>query len=143
MAGNEYPGHPRVGVGAIVIHENRVLLIRRGVPPAQGLWAPPGGSVRLGETLEAAAARETLEETGLSIRVQHPVYSFDLIERDGAGRVRFHYVIVDFMAALTGGTLRAGDDADDARWFTADDVRALPVSENTRTLLDTIGFCRR
>jgi 8-oxo-dGTP diphosphatase len=140
MAGHEYPDHPRVGVGAIVIQGDKVLLIRRGAPPGKGLWAPPGGGVALGETLEAAVEREAREETGLTIRVGKAVYSFDLIERDDEGRVRFHYVIVDFRAEVLSGTLAAGDDAEDARWFTAAELDTIPVSNTTRRLLAAVGF---
>jgi ADP-ribose pyrophosphatase len=98
MAKKEYPDAPRVAVGAIVIHHQQVLLVLRGQPPSQGLWAIPGGSVELGETLQQAAEREIREETGLLIRAGEPVYIFDTVQRDDEGRVRFHYVIVDVLA---------------------------------------------
>jgi len=136
----EYPECPRVGVGAIVIDGNRVLLVRRGIPPSRGLWAIPGGGVEIGETLAAAAEREILEETGIRIEAGRPVYTFDFIERDDSGNVRFHYVIVDLAARYLKGEVRAADDAADARWLTWEELRDLPVSRNTLRVLREIGF---
>ena len=117
---NGYPQQPVVAVGAIVFEKDRVLLVRRGQPPSQDLWAIPGGRVKLGETLQEAAEREILEETGIRIRAGEPVYTFDYIERDGTSRPRFHYVIVDLRADFIDGELRAGDDAADVRWVSAE-----------------------
>lgn len=140
-APKQYPDAPRAAVGAVVIHENRVLLVQRGRPPAKGDWAIPGGSVRLGETLQAAAEREVLEETGVTVRAGDPVFTFDAIDRDNAGRVRFHYVIVDLAAEYVEGAPRPGDDAADARWIGPDEMDALTVNRVTRRLLaDRFGF---
>lgn len=136
----EYPDHPRVGVGAIVIEKDRVLLVCRGIPPSRGLWAIPGGGVEIGETLKDAAEREILEETGIRIEADRPVYSFDFIERDDEGEIRFHYVIVDFMARYLGGEVKAADDAADAKWLTWKEIQALPVSPNTLRVLRAVGF---
>ncbi len=136
----EYPDYPRVGVGAIVIEKERVLLVRRGIPPSLGLWAIPGGSVEIGETLKEAAEREILEETGVRIEADRPVYSFDFIERDENGEIRFHYVIVDLMARYAGGEVRAADDAADAKWLTWSEIESLPVSPNTLRVLRAVGF---
>ncbi len=106
MARSEYPDSPRVGVGAVVLREGRILLVRRGVPPALGLWAIPGGVLELGESLREAAEREILEETGITIRAGEPIFTCDVCERDSEGRVRFHYVIVD-LAAEQGGNCSA------------------------------------
>ncbi len=130
-----YPDHPRVAVGAVVFKDGRVLLVRRGQPPAEGLWAIPGGSVLLGETLQQAAEREILEETGIRITAGEPVLTFDVVQRDANGRVRFHYVIVDLDARYDGGRPRAGDDALEARWISQDRIGHLPVSATTRKLL--------
>jgi len=141
MSEREYPDSPRVAVGAIVIKDGQVLLVRRGQPPSEGLWAVPGGRVHLGETLQQAAEREIKEETGLSIHARDPVYTFDVILRDEAGRVRFHYVIVDLLADYINGTVCPGDDAREARWVTPDELERLPTNQATREVLQKLlGF---
>ena len=130
-----YPDAPRVAVGAVVFHDDCILLVRRGKPPADGQWALPGGTVELGETLTQAAEREIREETGIRVAAQEPIYVFDMVERDPEGRVRFHYVIVDFAARYLGGELHAGDDAADARWVSEAELKQLDVSPSTRQLL--------
>ncbi len=138
---NDYPANPRVAVGAVVFKDERVLLVRRGQPPAEDLWAIPGGSVEIGETLQAAAEREIQEETGIQIRAAKPVYTFDVIDRDRAGKIRFHYVIVDLAASYVSGELSAGDDAFDARWVSAQQLDLLKVSATTLQLLkDKFNF---
>jgi ADP-ribose pyrophosphatase len=122
-------------VGAIVFKGNRVLLVKRGRPPAQGQWAIPGGNIQLGERLQAAAEREILEETGITIRASRPVLTFDAIVKDDDGHVQFHYVIVDLVAEYVAGELRPGDDAADVRWVAADELAALNVSPPTLNLL--------
>ena len=134
-AARGYPDVPRVAVGAVVFHENRVLLIRRGQAPSDGQWAIPGGVVELGETLAQAAEREIREETGIQIAAQEPIYVFDVVERDPTDKVRYHYVIVDLAARYLGGELHAGDDAAEARWVSADEMKRLTVSPPTRQLL--------
>jgi len=133
----EYPGSPRVAVGAVVIHEDKLLMVYRGMPPAKGLWSIPGGMVELGETLQEATEREILEETGLVVRAGEPIFSFEIIDRDQQEKVRFHYVIIDLMADLVGGELRreGGDDAKMARWVPFEELTSLPMSEMTRELL--------
>ena len=138
---NDYPGNPRVAVGAVVFKEECVLLVRRGRAPAKDLWAIPGGSVEIGETLQEAAEREILEETGIQIRALKPIYTFDVIDRDAAGKVRFHYVIVDLAADYVMGEPVAGDDALEARWISAREINVLEVSAATLKLLKTrYGF---
>ena len=142
-AAGRYPECPVVAVGAVVFNEERVLLVRRGQPPSCDLWAIPGGKVRLGETLQTAAEREILEETGLTVRARQPVYTFDIIEQDAQGRIRFHYVIVDLIADYVAGTISAGDDAREVRWIGPDDIRRLEVSPQTVDLLQRkFGFGR-
>jgi 8-oxo-dGTP diphosphatase len=134
---SEYPSHPRVAVGAIVFKDERVLLVRRGQPPAQDLWAIPGGRIEIGESMQQAVEREIFEETGITICALDPVYTFDFIDRDELGRTRFHYVIVDFTADYVGGQIKAGDDAAAARWVSSDELASLKVSSKTRQLLKT------
>ena len=136
-----YPDLPRVAVGAVVLKDNRVLLVRRAKPPAQGLWAIPGGSVELGETLQQAAEREILEETGITIQANKTVYTFDLIEKDENNRIRFHYVIVDLMADYISGKPLPGDDADEVRWVSSEELKNLDVNPRTLTVLNSVfGF---
>ena len=136
-----YPLQPCVAVGAIVFKNNRVLLVRRGKPPAENLWAIPGGRVNIGETLQQAAEREIYEETGIVIEAGKPIYTFDVIDRDAHGRVRFHYIIVDVMGQYLRGTPRAADDARDARWVTPEMLARLQVNARTRRLLaERFGF---
>ncbi|SLM30564.1 ADP-ribose pyrophosphatase (fragment) [Desulfamplus magnetovallimortis] len=91
MQSSRYPKQPTLAVGAIVFKAQKVLLVKRGKAPAKGVWAIPGGRVKLGETLKLAAQREVLEETGITIKAGEPVYSFELIEYDENGAVKFHY----------------------------------------------------
>ena len=140
MSNREYPDHPRVGVGAVVFRDGRLLLVRRGAAPAQGLWAIPGGGLRLGETLQVGAEREILEETGITIRAGAPLFTCDSFERDGNGRIRFHYVIVDMAADYLGGDVKGADDALEARWVSPAEIRELPVTKTTLKLLTQLGF---
>ena len=111
----EFPEVPLLGVGAVLVHERRVLLVRRGREPLKGQWSLPGGLVEVGESLEAAVIREVAEETGLQVRPVELIELLDRIHRDGE-RVRYHYVIADYLCRVTGGELRAGSDADAVRW---------------------------
>jgi mutator protein MutT len=108
-------------VGAVLIHEGRVLLIKRGKEPLRGRWVVPGGTVELGETLEQALVREVREETGLTVRPREVVLVFDRIERDGES-VRYHYVIVDYLCDYVSGTPQAASDADDVALVAPEDL---------------------
>ena len=111
----EFPESPLVGVGAVVVDDNRVLLVRRGREPLKGHWSLPGGLLEVGEALTAGVAREVLEESGL---VVEPVELIELLDRIHRveGRVQYHYVIADYLCRVTGGELKAASDADEARW---------------------------
>jgi len=111
----EYPDRPIAGVGAVVIADGRVLLIRRGAAPRAGHWSLPGGAQEIGETYAEACAREVREETGLEIEVLGLIDVVDSISRDESGRVRYHYLLADVLARPRGGTLKAGGDVADAR----------------------------
>lgn len=136
-----YPTYPIVAVGAVVIHADCVLLVKRSQPPSKDAWALPGGKVELGETLQQAAEREIWEETGIIIKARDPVYTFDVIEYDAEKRLRFHYVIVDLAAQYISGTPVASDDAAGARWVFAAELANLPVNAATLYLLkEKFGF---
>jgi ADP-ribose pyrophosphatase YjhB (NUDIX family) len=112
----EFPDTPLFGVGAVIIDDGRVLLIRRGSEPAKGQWSLPGGLLELGESLEAGVRREVREETGLEVEPLELVELMNRVLRQGS-RVQYHYVIADYLCRVTGGELRAASDAEAARWI--------------------------
>jgi ADP-ribose pyrophosphatase YjhB (NUDIX family) len=115
MLQREFPLSPLVGVGAVIVHEGRVLLVQRGREPMKGRWTIPGGLIEIGEMLHEAVVRETREETGLDVEPIELLELLDRIHRE-EGRVRYHYVIADYLCRLVGGTLAAADDAAAVRW---------------------------
>ncbi|MEW5958568.1 MAG: NUDIX hydrolase [Chloroflexota bacterium] len=142
MPNTEYPDAPRLAAGAVVTHQDKALLVLRNKAPAKDMWAIPGGSVNLGETLQAAAEREVLEETGLPVKAGEIIYAFEKIERDEAGQIRFHYVILDLAATALdlAQPLTPADDVREVGWFSLADLDRLnlPVSDTTRDLLQKI-----
>jgi ADP-ribose pyrophosphatase YjhB (NUDIX family) len=112
----EYPDRPIVGVGAVIVDQGRVLLVKRGSPPLLGEWSLPGGVVELGETLRAAAEREAREETGLIVKAGEVLEVLDRIVPDKDGAPQYHYVLIDFLCMVKGGKLHAGSDAGDVCW---------------------------
>ena len=113
----EFPEAPIVGVGAVVIDGTKVLLVRRANEPLKGEWSLPGGALEVGETLQQGVVREVLEETGVTVAPAGIVEILDRIVRDEeSGRVRYHYVLIDFVCRVTGGSPRVGSDADEVRW---------------------------
>jgi ADP-ribose pyrophosphatase YjhB (NUDIX family) len=136
-----FPDRPRVGVGAVLIHEGRALLIRRGKEPLRGRWSVPGGEVELGETLEEALVREVQEETGLLVRPVEITGVFDRIERDQDGRVAYHFVILDYLCRYLAGTPRAGSDAEDVAMATPEELPGFDLPDKVlEVVLD--GFRR-
>lgn len=120
---------PVIGVGAVIVEDGRILLVQRGKPPAEGLWAVPGGRVEPTETVREAVAREAFEETGLDVDVGDLVWT---------GRIQgtdHDYLLFDFHARVMGGELRAASDAADARWVPLDAVEGLPIVDAMRDLL--------
>lgn len=115
----EFPSAPLIGVGAVVVHHGRVLLVRRGTEPARGQWSIPGGLVELGESLKDAVIREVREETGLIVEPIQLIELLDRIYHEGGhegSRVQYHYVIADYLCRVESGELRAGSDAAETRW---------------------------
>jgi 8-oxo-dGTP diphosphatase len=130
----EFPTHPVVGVGAVVVESGKALIVKRAHDPRKGEWSLPGGRVELGESLVDATRREMLEETGLEVAVGDMVEVFDRIHRlDGA--VRYHFVIVDFLCTVIGGRLCAGDDAAEVAWVDGDEAAAYGVNEHALRVL--------
>lgn len=125
----EYPDQPLVGVGAVVLNGDRVLLVRRGGQPSSGKWSLPGGLVEVGETTVEAICRELAEECHLRIRIAGVAGVIDRIVRDEAGRVRYHYVLVDYLAYADSEAVTADSDAAEARWVEVDEVEGLEVTE--------------
>lgn len=126
-----YPDRPIVAVGAVVLDEDRVLLVQRGQEPLKGAWSLPGGAVELGETLEAALAREVREETSLDVTIGRVVEVLDSIRRDAAGRAEYHYIIIDYACRVRAGTSSIparGTDADAVRWVSIADLEAYGVT---------------
>jgi 8-oxo-dGTP diphosphatase len=109
----KYPDRPYVGVGAVIVQDRKVLLVKRKYEPLAGQWSLPGGAVEVGETLEACLVREMLEETGLEVRVGPVIEVFDRITHDDEGRVLYHFVLVDYLCWPTGGLLTADSDVAD------------------------------
>lgn len=131
----EYPEHPRVGVGTVVLDGAEVLLVKRGRQPAAGKWSIPGGLVDLGETTEAAARREVLEECGIPVTILGVAGVVDRVIRDESGRIRYHYVLVDYLAFVDSDGAVAGSDAAACRWVALDEVDGL---DTTQGLMDMI-----
>jgi 8-oxo-dGTP diphosphatase len=117
----EFPDRPMVGVGGVVIHRGRVLLVLRAREPLKGQWSIPGGMVEVGEELCDAVRRELKEETGLDVEPLKMIAAFDRIQRQGR-RVRYHFVIMDYLCRLKGGKLKPASDVSDARWVRRGDL---------------------
>jgi 8-oxo-dGTP diphosphatase len=131
----EYPQQALVGVGAIIVEDGRVLLIKRAKAPLLGEWSIPGGMLELGETLRQGAEREALEETGLVVRATDLLGVFDRIVPDEAKRTLYHYVLIDFLCEKISGHVLAAGDASDADWFTYSDLSSLSMPEETVKVL--------
>jgi 8-oxo-dGTP diphosphatase len=133
----EYPEAPVVGVGAVVIDGTKVLLVRRGHEPLKGQWSLPGGALELGETLEQGVAREVLEETGLVVVPERMVEVLDRIFREeSTNLVRHHYVLIDFLCRVTGGSLHASSDADEVAWVERGELGEYRVASFTQEVIE-------
>lgn len=135
----EYPERPIVGVGAVIIDDGRVVLIRRRYEPLAGRWSLPGGAVEVGETLEASVAREMLEETGYEVEVGPVIEVFDRIIMDDERRVRYHYVLVDYVCWPVRGVARAGGDVDEVVLADPADLGQYDLTEKAAAVIER-GF---
>ena len=137
-----YPKHPLLGVGALIFQRDCILMVERGGEPLKGWWSIPGGLVETGELLEDAIRREVREETGLEIKPAGMLQIFERIMRDPRGAAEYHYVLVDYICRVRGGTLRAGDDVSRAEWVRRPDLKQLRITEGTLAVIEK-GFRER
>ena len=131
-----YPRRPMVGVGAILLNRDRILMAQRGKQPLKGWWSLPGGALETGERLADGIKREVREETGLEI---HPLGVLEIFERimpDESGAVEYHYVLIDYVCRVTGGALRAGDDVCRVEWVRRRDLPKLQITEGTLAVIE-------
>lgn len=125
-----------LGIGALIFDTDRILLVERGREPLKGYWSLPGGGLETGESLREGIRREVLEETGLEVEVGAMAEVFERIMLDPEGRTEFHYVLIDYICAITGGTLCAGDDCSAVRWFTMAELPHLHLTEGTLGVIE-------
>ncbi len=137
----EFPEVPVVGVGAVIIEDARVLLVKRAHPPLQAEWSIPGGVLEVGELVREAAIREAREETGLIVEPGKLLGVYDRILRNVEQRVQYHYVLIDFLCRRVAGDLAAASDADEVRWFAREELPALKLAEDTFDVIRK-GFAR-
>ena len=137
--GREYPDRPYLGVGAVVLDDQRrVLLVLRGGIPMQGEWSLPGGVLETGETMIEGMKREIFEETGLRVEPVKFAGVYDRILRDAQGRAQYHYVLVDHVCKVVGGELRAGDDVREVRWVRESELESYKLAEMTERVIQEV-----
>lgn len=134
-----YPARPVLGVGALILDQNQVLLVERGREPLAGYWSLPGGAVETGERLEDALIREVFEETGLHVSADSIATVFERIMPDPSGTCEYHYVLIDFYCTILGGVPRPGDDSAQVKWFPLDSLAGLRMTEGTREVIERTG----
>ena len=139
MIDRRYPTRPIVGVGTVVMDSDMVLMIKRGKPPRQGSWSLPGGAQELGETIREAARREVREETGLEIGIFGLIDVVDSVRSDADDKIEYHYTLIDLAGYSVGGTLMAGGDAQDCRWFTRTEINAMDIWSETKRIISLAG----
>ena len=139
---NEFPDRPVPAVSALVLRAGSVLLVKRRDEPSKGLWSPPGGSLELGETVEAAAAREALEETGVAVRPVQVVDVRDVIVQDPDGRVRWHYVLFGVLCEYVSGEPFPASDAENARFLPLRELGEYDVTPTAREVLERVAGMR-
>jgi ADP-ribose pyrophosphatase YjhB (NUDIX family) len=139
----QYPGQPIVGVGAVIIHDGKVVLVKRRYEPLAGQWSLPGGRLELGESLEAGLAREMLEETGLEVQVGPVVDVFDRILLDPERKVRYHYVLIDYLCRPVGGVLAHGSDVAAAEFVDPADLLRFRLTPKATSVIEKALFVAR
>ncbi|MCX8150983.1 MAG: NUDIX hydrolase [Candidatus Bathyarchaeota archaeon] len=127
-----YPEHPLVGVGIIILQDGKLLLAKRGNEPAKGKWSIPGGVVELGENLEGAVIREAKEETGLDVEMPRLIDVVDQVDLDESGRVKYHFVIVDYVLQIKSGVPKAASDVEELRWVPLSEVETYNLTDSFR-----------
>jgi len=147
----EYPMRPFVGIGAVIIHDKKILLIKRASEPGKGKWSIPGGLIELGETIDETVTREVKEESNLDVEVYRLVDVVDNITRDEKGKIKYHYVILDFLTKLKNkdvSKLKPAEDAVDARWVPFEEVEKYDLTKTfrafflrNRSLLEEFNSC--
>jgi len=135
ISSREFPCRPWIGVGAVVINDDKVLMIKRGKPPSQGRWSLPGGAQKTGETVGEAACREVAEETGLKVQIQGLIDVVDSITRDGNGKIQYHYTLIDLLASPQSGEIVAGGDALAVKWFDDVDLGQVSIWSETKRII--------
>lgn len=134
--GRLYPDKPIVGTGAIIVCDGKMLLEKRKNDPGKGRWSVPGGVVELGENVKQTVIREVKEETGLDVAEPEHIDVVDQITRDENGRIKYHFVIIDYLVNLKGGTLNAASDADALQWVSLDDVEKYDLTSTFRAFFE-------
>jgi 8-oxo-dGTP diphosphatase len=137
----EYPEVPLIGVGAVIIEDERVVLVKRAHPPLQDMWSIPGGVLEVGELVREAAVREAREETGLMVEPIELLGVYDRVLRNPEQRVQYHYVLIDFLCRRAAGDLAAASDAAEVRWFTREEISELNLAEDTLNVIAK-GFAK-
>ena len=127
-----------VGVGAVAIKDGKILLVKRAFEPGKGKWSIPGGLVEIGETLSNACAREMEEETGIKIQVLELINAYDMIVPDEAGRIKYHYVLADFLARPVGGTESASVEVLEMKWVTHEEAKRMDMTNSARKALQEL-----
>jgi 8-oxo-dGTP diphosphatase len=136
MSDRKYPDRPYVGIGGIIVHEGRVVLVKRRFEPLAGQWSIPGGAVEAGETLEACLVREMGEETGFLIQVGPVVEVLDRITHDDEGKVLYHFVLIDYLCWPVGGELRAGSDVAEAVLAEPSELAQYELTEKALSVIE-------
>ena len=137
-----YPKRPILGVGALIFNRGKILLVERGKEPLKGYWSLPGGVLETGETLEQGIVREVREETGLEVQPLKVLEIFERIIRDAQGAPEYHYVLIDYICRVTGGSLRAADDASRAAWVPRRLLSSYQITDGTLPVIEK-GFRAR